>query len=213
MPHQITLNDIRDNTLFWYSYISWFNGYDEKKEINIDEALEETGIIKSNEELYEWRSNFFPSNSFISGQVNDELHFHIEFQENEITYFLNDSYIGNLGGHFEAWFLTLDELSKFGSQDLLFMLLLPMTGIEKRQIRYSKNLITKHLTSISRFEDKAAYIAECIVNGLVITGEFHKTEKGIINDQNHSVRNINKYPRYIDNVLKLNESLKRFTGL
>jgi len=206
---QIKFNDIRNNTLFWYSYISCFNGFDDENEINIDEALETTGIVNSNEELYEWQKKFFKSNSFISGRINEKIIFRIEFKESEILYFLNDIYIGNLGGHFEAWFLTFEELIKVRKyNDLQFMLLLPMTGLEKEQVDFSRELIIAHLKSINKFQVNAKYIAECIINGLIITGEFRKTEYGIINNQNHSVRNIDKYPIYRKNVIELNKCLK-----
>lgn len=147
---------------------------------------------------------------FIGGRLNDKMTFHIEFQEDEILYFLNDIYIGNLGGHFEAWFLTLDELVKFAKYDSLFLLLLPMTGIEKKQVETAKKLITEHLLVIPKFEKEAKYIAECIINGLLIEGYFYIHEVGIANNQNHSIRNIEKYPRYRDDIMELNLALKKF---
>ncbi|GAA0721310.1 hypothetical protein GCM10009430_22430 [Aquimarina litoralis] len=209
MSHQIALNDIRTNTLFWYSYISWFNGFDEENEINIDEALETTSILDDDIDLQEWQNTFFNSNTIISGKINEKVTFLIEFKTDEIVYFLNDIYIGNLGGHFQAWFLTLDELTKIGAKDsILFMLLLPMTGLEKQEITSCKAQIIDNLKSIPKFETKADYIAECISNGITINGHFHTTENGVINDQNHSVRNIDKYPRYRNSVIELNEYLK-----
>ncbi|RYF20993.1 MAG: hypothetical protein EOO42_11390, partial [Flavobacteriales bacterium] len=55
----------------------------------------------------------------------------------------------------------------------------------------------------------AEYIANCILNGLKIEGQFfEQDEVGIVNNQNHSVRNIEKYPRYREDVIKLNGILK-----
>lgn len=214
MNHQIILNDIRTNTIFWYSYISWFNGFDEENEINIDEALETAGILNDDIDLHQWQNTFFESHSIISGKINEKMTFLIEFKKDEIVYFLNDIYIGNLGGHFQAWFLTLDELTKIGAKDsLLFMLLLPMTGLEKQEITSCKTQISNNLKSIPKFETKADYIAECISNGIKINGHFRTTENGIINDQNHSVRNIDKYPRYRNSVIELNEYLKLMLSL
>lgn len=213
MTNQIKSEDIKNSTFFWCFYIGLFRGYDEIYELNIDEALE--GIAINNDELHDWENTFLTTKDpdenvrFIGGKLNQEMSFHIEFQESEILYYLNDIYIGNLGGHFEAWFLTFDELIKFGKFDLLFLLLLPMTGIEKKQIEPAKNLIAEYLKSIPLFEEKAEYISECIVNGLIMEGNFSTdAEIGIVNNQNHSVRNIEKYPRYRDDIKKLNLALK-----
>ncbi len=213
MNKQITKEDIKNNTFFWYSYISWFNGFDEKKEINIDEALDVVNVNK--QELYDWEKSFFPDDNSdeyvrcIGGKLNEEISFCIEFHKDEVVYFLNDKYIGNLGGHFEGWFLTLEELIKFGNHDLLFLLLLPMTGVEQEQIKYSQTLIAEQLRTISHLVEDAEYIAECIVNGLLINGKFSiKNNIGTVNNQNHSVRNIDKYPEYKDDVIKLNLALK-----
>lgn len=210
MDDQIKLTDIKNNPLFWFFYIGLFRGYDEKNEINLDEVLEE--IYLNREGLIEWEKNFFSKNlvRFIGDDLSEQMSFYIEFQENEVIYFLNDLYIGNLGGHFEAWFLTLDELIKFEDYDMLFLLLLPMVGIEKKQVEYAKELITKQLKSIPKFDEKSEYIAECIVNGLVMDEEFYITEVGVINNQNNSVRNINKYNRYRDNIIELNLGLNHF---
>ena len=216
MTNQIKAEDIRGNSFFWYFYLSLFRGYDKINELNIDEALEVIDINK--DELYDWENKFFTNFDanqnfrFIGGQLNQNISFHIEFHESEIIYYLNDMYIGNLGGHFEAWFLTLDELIKFGKFDLLFLLLLPMTGIEQKQITSAKSLITEQLKSLSLFEKRAAYISECIVNGLIMDGNFSKNNDiGIVNNQNHSVRNIEKYPTNRDDVIALNFALKKIS--
>jgi len=215
MNIQITQDDIKDNPFFWYAYISCFRGYDEINEINIDEALEVIGIDR--EKLVEWEKQFFPKNKdeeftrFIGGKLNENVNFLIEFQEYKIAFFLNDLYIGNLGGHFEAWFLTWDELLAFQQFEHLFLLLLPMTAIEEYQITEAKVLIGNHLNTISKFENHSEYIAQCIINGLAIDGKFsNQNEIGIVNNQNHSVRNIEKYPRYKEDVTELNKALKHF---
>ena len=123
MNRQITKDDLKDNTFFWYSYISWFRGYDDINEINIDEALEVIEIDR--EKLTEWEKQFFLQNEneeftrFIGGKLNENVTFSIEFEDSEVVFFLNDIYIGNLGGHFEAWFLTWNELLAFQKLDYL----------------------------------------------------------------------------------------------
>ena len=214
MERQITKNELKDNTFFWYAYISWFRGYDDVNEINIDEALEVIGIER--EKLAEWEKQFFPQNKdeefvrFIGGKLNENITFLIEFQDSEIVFFINDTYIGNLGGHFEAWFLTWDELLAFQQFEHLFLLLLPMTAIEKHQIEDAKTVIQNHLKTIPKFENHVEYIAQCILNGLTIDETFFvHNEVGIVNSQNHSVRNVEKYPRYREDIIELNITLKK----
>lgn len=214
MDRQITQDDLKDNTFFWYAYISWFRGYDEINEINIDEALEVIGIER--EKLAEWEKRFFPQNKdeefarFIGGKLNEDITFSIEFHDYEVVFFLNDIYIGNLGGHFEAWFLTWDELLAFQQFEHLFLLLLPMTAIEKHQTDKAKQIIQNHLNTIPKIEKNAEYITKCILNGLTIDEQFfEQDEVGIVNSQNHSVRNIEKYPRYREDIIELNKILKK----
>lgn len=214
MNRQITLNNLEDNAFFWYTYIKWFNGYDDINEINIDEALEVIGIDK--EKLAEWEEQFFSidkggeSLKFIGGNLVEDITFLIEFQDHEIVFFLNDIYFGNLGGHFEAWFLTWDELLSFQQFEHLFLLMLPMTAIEQHQRDNAKQIIHDHLKTIPKFEQNAEYISSCILNGLLIDELFFEIDEvGTVNNQNHSVRNIRKYPRYRENVIELNKVLKK----
>lgn len=216
MSKQITQDNLKDNTFFWYVYISLFRGYDEINEINIDEALEIIGIDR--DKLYEWEIEFFAQNEneelarFIGWKLDENITFSIEYRDSEVVFFLNDIYIGNLGGHFEAWFLTWDELLAFQQFEYLFLLLLPMTAIEKHQTDEAKQIIQNHLKTIPRFENHIEYIAQCILNGLIIEEPFFvQNEVGIVNNQNHSVRNTEKYPRYIEDVIELNKILKKIT--
>lgn len=213
MNNEITIAEIRGNTFFWKFYLCWFRGFDDKEEINIDEAVE---VIQTNEtDFYNWERIFFNYESieenprYISGNLADDLNFAVEFQEYEINFFLNDIYIGNLGGHFEAWFLTLDELLAFEKDPVFFLLLLPMTGIHENQKSVLKPVITQHLKSISEFDSHCEYIANCILNGLIMGSPFQETAGiGVTNNENHSVRNIIKYPRYQQDVKELNSILR-----
>lgn len=216
MNKQITIEEIKDNSYFWYMYLKWFRGFDDKNELNLDEAMEVIDIDQS--QLLQWEESFFSdinedSVKFIAGQLNDEMSFYIAFHESEIAFFLNEIYIGNLGGHFEAWFLTWEELLVFGKHPLFFLLLLPMTGIQQDQIDEAKDQIAKHLKKISLFEKNTIYLSYCIVNGLTIDEDFYNDiETGTLNNQNHSVRNLGKYPRYKDDVKILNIAIRKFVA-
>ena len=213
MNNEITIEEIRENTFFWKFYLCWFRGFDEKEELNIDEAVE---VIKTNEtDFYNWERQFFNHESieenprYFTGNLTENLNFAVEFQEYEINFFLNDIYIGNLGGHFEAWFLTLDELLAFAKNPVFFLLLVPMTGIQENQKSVLKPIIAKHLEAIPGFELNSEYVANCILNGLVMESSFQETaEIGITNNENHSVRNIIKYPCYQEDVTEINRILR-----
>lgn len=211
----IQIEELSHNTFFWKYYFCWSRGFDEKEEVNIDEALE---VVEINEtEAYEWERIFFNYDDIeenprhVAGRINDNLNFAVEFAEYEINFFLNDIYIGNLGGHFEAWFFTLDELLAFEKYANLFLLFLPMIGISEDQKAILKPVIVKHLNTIPKFDAHSNYIADCLLNGLIMQSPFEEIEEiGLTNNQNHSVRNVTAYPRYQEDVIELNKILKQY---
>lgn len=211
----IQIEELSHNTFFWKYYFCWSRGFDEKEEVNIDEALE---VVEINEtEAYEWERIFFNYDDieenprYVAGRINDNLNFAVEFAEYEINFFLNDIYIGNLGGHFEAWFFTLEELLSFEKYPNLFLLFLPMTGISEDQKAILKPIIVKHLNTIPKFDAHSNYIADCLLNGLIMQSPFEEIEKiGLTNNENHSVRNVKAYLRYQEDVIELNKILKQY---
>lgn len=215
MNEIIQIEELSHNTFFWKYYFCWSRGFDEREEINIDEALE---VVEINEtEAYEWERIFFNYDDIeenprhVAGRINDNLNFAVEFAEYEINFFLNDIYIGNLGGHFEAWFFTLDELLAFEKYPNLFLLFLPMTGISGDQKAILKPIIVKHLNTIPKFEAHSNYIADCLLNGLLMQSPFEEIKGiGLTNNENHSVRNLTTYPRYQEDVIDLNKILKQY---
>lgn len=221
----LTKKDIEfDNLNFWYLYISYvFRGFDDEKELNLDEAINELIDARRHIPFFEdWYKEFCPKNKAdengifenpkrIAGKLTDDLSFAIEFHSSETTFFLNSKYIGNQGGHFEAWFLTLNELMALDKYEKLFLLFLPMVGVEESNVESVKSLVSEKLESISLFSEHSDYIAKCIVNGLIIDKPFHSIENiGTVNEENHSVRNIIKYSRYKKDVIELNKALKAF---
>ncbi|WP_223580108.1 Imm19 family immunity protein [Sphingobacterium sp. GVS05A] len=215
MDKRISIKELERNVIFWYYYLCWFRGYDTENELNIDEALD---VLKIDaEDLANWEQLFFPPNTddevlrYIAEDLTEELSIYIQFRSNAIVFFLNDNYIGNLGGHFEAWFLTLEELKSFEKYPFVFLLLLPMLGIPAAQAQETRSLIAKHLKIIPILADHASYIASCITNGLVMTNGFvQQNALGLTNDQNHSVGNINQYPSDKDDIIALNKILEQF---
>ncbi|KAF2509110.1 Imm19 family immunity protein [Flavobacterium foetidum] len=222
----LTKKDIGlDNLNFLYYYILGFRGYDDQKELNLDDAINEVVDVKTYIASFDnWYEEFLPESEAddeglfenpktIAGKLTDEIGFAIEFHLSETTFYLNSKYIGNLGGHFEAWFLTLKELIAFDKYEMLFLLLLPMTGIEESEREFAESLVSEKLKSISMFSKQSDYIAKFIVNGLIVDKPFYTNQDiGIVNDTNHSVRNITKYPRYKDDVIELNKALETFVS-
>ncbi|MFN0292598.1 Imm19 family immunity protein [Pedobacter helvus] len=214
MSRQIAIAELQNNPYFWYMYLKWFRGFDDKNELNLDEAMEVIDIDQN--QLHQYEMDFYADINdenieFIDEKLGDGMSVCIEFRENEIVFFLNEIYIGNLGGHFEAWFFTWKEWLAFEKYQPIFMLLLPIVAIEQYQIEEAKELIERHLKAIPSFEKDANYIAYCIVNGLTIDAPFKNMANiGIVNRQNHSVRNIEKYPHYQHDVIVLNIALNKF---
>ena len=220
----LTKKDIEFNNLnFWYYHISSIRGFDDDKELNLDEAIEEAvNIEKHIPSFDDWYASFCPEDDAdedgmfenpkeVSGMLTDDMSFAIEFHSSETTFFLNDIYIGNMGGHFEAWFLTLKELIAFDKYDALFLLLLPMVGIEENERQDAEKLISEKLKSISMFAEQSEYITKCIVNGLVVDTAFYTMPNvGLVCDTNHCIRNVTKYPEYKDDVVELNNALEAF---
>ncbi|MDR2736262.1 MAG: immunity protein 19 [Gracilibacteraceae bacterium] len=222
------------NTNFWWFYILYnMFAHDNEKEMNLDDAIHEV-IGPDPAGSLEWSIAFYPKNEAdkngllanphtITRKLTDArmpshtsspggISFAIEFHFSKTTYFLNDIYIGNHGGHFEMWFLTWDELLAFGKYgEEIFLLLLTMTGIEEEQRQAAETRISRSLKSLPMFADHSDYIARCICNGLVIEGRFSVVEGvGLTNNQNHSLRNVTKYTYNRDHLVALNQALKDF---
>lgn len=215
--NQNKINTSYDNSHFWWFYITCFQGYDDASDMPLMEAI--ASIVDISDyatDFDEWYAEFTPREladtdgllerppvaEFVA---RDNLRFTIQFHVFETQYYLNDIYFGNLGGYFEVWFLTWDELCSLDDGSELFLLLLPMAGIAESQRESAAELISQHLRQIAMFSDKADYIARLIADGLSMQGVFEVTASvGITSSQPHSVRNISKYPRYADSVRKLN---------
>lgn len=210
LEHEITFS----NEHFWHWFIALLRGFDEEKELNLDEAIEEkTGIDLYSKELEAWYRSFLPEHTdramrYYHLAIHSKLYIDIQFTPEEIRYFLNDLYIGNIGGHFEAWFLSLKEFQRLQPTDLDFLLLLPMLAVEQNQLKVVTELIAKRLSNIKSFQGHEEYIASCIVNGLIIQNDFYLDEAvGVCNHQNHSVRNLQQHPDDMEHIQKLNELL------
>jgi len=224
MGKLLTKDDITyENHNFWWHYLLLCRGFDDEKELNLDDAVRDViDEKKAVPDILAWHREFCPKDgvdrdgyyedpNFIAGNLKNGMSFAIEFHAWHINYYLNDIYIGNLGGHFEAWFLTWNELLAFDRYDYLFLLLLPMTGIDPNQREQAEQLICEKLKEITLFSGHEPYVAKCIANGLVIEGVFEEVQDiGLTSHTNHSVRNIEKYPRYTEDVIALNKALKGF---
>lgn len=234
MGRAITKDEIGyENSYFWWNLLAYIHGSDDEKEVNLNEALAEAINIKDGLSGFDdWFRKFCPKDeqdsngisehpNVIGGNLSDNLSFAIEFHAAEIRYYINDIYIGNIGGEFEAYFFTLDELQAFDKWQYLFLLMLPMLGVEEKQRKDAQQIISTHLREIPLFAECADYAAKCMLNGLIMLPVktwdikqknetvhfYHQEEIGLVNNQNHSVRNVEFYPRYIPDVKKINCAL------
>lgn len=213
--HQVAEQEISfSNVYFWHWFLLLLRGFDEEKELNLDEAIQEAvGLDPYSKELAAWYQSFLPSenNSIRNYQfsISADIRVDIQFTQEQINYYLNDLYIGNLSGHFEAWFFTLEELLSFQLNDQHFLLLLTMLGVEPQQTLEAKIQISKRLNNILLFQGQQDYIANFIVNGLKMNQEFYQDEQiGILNRQNHSMRNVELYPDDLEHIKTINLILK-----
>ena len=210
------------NHNFWWYYISAFQGYDDAKDLPLMEAIESVQDINEYVTNFEeWYKAFAPKEEANEGgmlkhpnivdiAIVDKVRLTIEFHIFEIQYYLNNIYFGNMGGHFEAWFFTWNELLSLDNDTELFWFLLPMTGVEESQRKQAERLVSERLKQIPIFSKKSNYITRCIVSALVIEGAYAEIAAiGTTCTQPHSVRNIEKYPRYKDDVIKLNQILMK----
>jgi len=225
MGTRLTKEDIAyTNHNFWWYYIITYRGFDDEKELNLDDVIQSlVDAEKVVPNFVPWYSAFCPKDdadddgrfehpNFISGDLGG-ISFAIEFHSWQTVFYINDIYIGNQGGHFEVWFLTVQELLAFDKYDDLFLLLLPMVGVEEHEREQMERLVCEKLKAIVMFAGHEAYIAKCITNGLMMEGSFAQMEGvGITSGQNHCVRNVEKYPQYKDGVVVLNTALRDFLG-
>ena len=106
--HQVAEQEISfSNVHFWHWFLLLLRGFDEEKELNLDEAIQEAvGLNPYSKELAAWYQSFLPSenNSIRNYQfsISADIRVNIQFTQEQINYYLNDLYIGNLGGHLKS---------------------------------------------------------------------------------------------------------------
>jgi len=84
-----------------------------------------------------------------------------------------------------------------------------MLGVEPQQTLEAKIQISKRLKNILFFQGQQDYIANCIVNGLKMNQEFYQDEQiGILDRQNHSMRNVELYSDDLEHIKTINLILK-----
>lgn len=67
------------------------------------------------------------------------------------------------------------------------------------------------MSTIPKFDAHSNYIADCLLNGLIMQSSFEEIEGiGLANNENHSVRNVTTYPRYQEDLIELNKILKQY---
>ncbi len=220
MGQELKIEDYsKANKNFWWNYLLLIRGYDDKRELNFDEVVvTNVNPKKIVPNFGKWYQEFYPdkvdedgeyeSPNYITLNLSDDHVFVIEFQPEETNYYLNDRYLGNMGGEFEAWFLTWKEIQLFEQFECGFLLALPMLALLPSERKIAQTIIENQLKTLQMFDGKETYLAKCLVNGLIIKGKFEEVGGiGLTNTMDHSVRNIKKYPRYKEDVVAMNQTL------
>lgn len=178
---------------FWWFQLVFSYPYasDHELEMNFDEVMEDSGYAITTR---------FSARSFEIA-ITGALKLEIEFLEEEISYYLNGFNIGNISGHSNIAFLTWNELQRLSNNNqVLFLLLLPVTGIEEQEREAILPFIAEHLKEIGIKDEHKAQFANCLVNGLVVADDNFETlsDVGITSNSKHSLRNYNRYEQYQD---------------
>lgn len=146
-------------------------------------------------------------------RLDTGMTFTLQFDTTAIGYYLQDLYIGNLSGHFEAWFFGLDEFLKFQFDDVQFLLLLPMLAVEHTQIDRAVVEISARLAGIDVLKSHTQQIATSLVNALRMDQTFYIDAKyGRCHRQKHSVRNIQQDLEDLAHLAQLNQVLNQFNS-
>ncbi|MGN7823673.1 Imm19 family immunity protein [Chitinophaga sp. 22536] len=136
-------------------------------------------------------------------RLNETVTFYAEFHPHETVYFLNDTYLGNTGGHFHLSLLSWEELQAIVNNDrtdpsLLFWLLLPLAvGKESEQSAIAA-AIGEHLkaTALDLQDEQRRMLTNFLTRHLIFPDEEsnvfeYKTGIGLVTSRNHSERNRN----------------------
>lgn len=177
----LTLQDLAfSNQKFWTGFLatSFPNAWDEASDLSLTELLEEhqladcawwdhftgyyEGILEESDGYLEEPQTFLYELTPV-----DSLK--IEFHPGDTLYFVNDRQIACTGPHSEIQifpFADLLEYAKGKGDDLIFLLLLPLTSLTEEESPTATGWVQALLREIipSRFVER---IADCIVSGLM----------------------------------------------
>ncbi|MBP1993649.1 Imm19 family immunity protein [Paenibacillus eucommiae] len=174
------------NQDFWLFYlaVAYDRAFDEQKEINFTDVLEERNYIIHAEYV----------EKYILIEIREGLTLVVEFNPTDISFYMNDFNIGYTGGHFHLKFLTWTELLKLAAASdygrLLFLLFLPVVAVEQHEAGEAAHQIARRLEDLPIKKQDCDYFSKCILNGLVTEdGNFEEIPgKGLISKANHSLR-------------------------
>lgn len=171
------------------------------------------------------RSGYAPDRYYVAEYllvpVTEELRLTVEFNPNDIAFYLNDWNIGYTGSQYCLNYLSWTELQAlsrtkpFGDQ--LFQLLLPVTVLEKHEAQAAEKEIAAHLLGLPLNPAHCDYFAGCIRSSLeAFDGILEELSGvGLICKDDDSLRNYHKYPdtpegqHYREQLTAINQLLQK----
>lgn len=216
-----------ENSYFWSYYfsVSFPNAYCENLDMMIDEIIEDIYNLKeidvSNwvneftgyyEGVLDENDGYLDDPNYFKIDIGNSFILRIEFHPGDTRYFINDINIGSTGPHWElycfTWLELINLVKKSEYEDLLFWLLLPMTGISKSDDIYKikSTMINKFkVFSIISSNEQLGNLLEAIIVGIRFEEGFSIVEDiGLVCNNSNSFRKLR-----VDNTSEIAEFNKR----
>lgn len=176
----ITLNDLElTNKKFWTGFVasSFPTALDEKTDMSLSEIIDENdaadiswwnSFTKYYDGVLEETDGYIDEPETLICVLKSNQTLKIEFHPGDIVYYINDKQIGCTGGEYHIQIFPVTDLLNFVKDKndyRIFLLLLPLTVIENKDIDNITDIISDVLKEIF---DKPLYerIAKSIVYGL-----------------------------------------------
>lgn len=206
----------RDNNNFWLYYMAsefcW--AVDDDAEMMFSDWLVERNDFPSDK----WYHDFTGADkepwdgTTLGLKLNDNITLAIEFHANGTVYFLNDTYIGETGGHPYLSIFRWQEVKAITEgKDYSAFLMLPLVVGKKSEEEEIGVYIKKILCALTFIDDKdVEYITTCLLTHIIVDeNSFEEdAEFGIICTRNHSTRNPKSNNNTLEDIQNLNNLIK-----
>lgn len=174
----LSLSDIDfSNRDFWIGYMatSFPTALDEKTDMSLIELIEENETIDTSwwnnftkyyDGVFEETDGYIDDPETLSCNLTSAQTLKIEFHPGDTIYYINDRQIACTGGHYNIQIFPFENLSNFLEDKRIFLLLLPLTVIDKTNADKATEIISNALQEIFHKSLCSRY-ANSIVYGLM----------------------------------------------